>query len=197
LKKIGITGGIGSGKTTVTKLFAMLDVPIINADEEAKKLYYENEELKQKIISLLGNESYIEGVFNKPFISSVIFSDEEKRKQLNALVHPLAIAKMNEWMQQYNHTPYILKEAALLIESNSYKVLDAVIHVTSPIDIRIQRVMKREKISRQEVENRIQAQMPEEEKLKYATYIIYNDDEHLLMPQVLYIHQQILATNNL
>jgi dephospho-CoA kinase len=188
--KIGITGGIGSGKTTVCKIFEALGIPIYYADDSAKKLMTSNKVVKSKITSLFGSEAYFRnGRLNRKFISSKVFSDKTLLNMLNAIVHPAVKEDNERWFLQQK-SPMALKEATLLIESGSYKDLDKVIVVTCPIETRIERVMSRDKSTKEAVLKRIENQMPEEEKIKYADFVIINDGKKLLIPQVLKIYNK-------
>lgn len=187
---LGITGGIGSGKTTVCKIFETLGIPIYYADERAKYLMSHDAELIKGIIELFGKEAYLEPhVLNRAHIAKVAFNDKEKLNQLNALVHPAVARDGQTWQAAQQNVPYTLKEAALLYESGSYRSLDKIIVVTAPLEIRIQRVMARDGAKREEVEARIAKQMPEEEKVKLADFVVYNDGARALIPQVIAIHR--------
>lgn len=190
--KIGITGGIGSGKSTVARVFETLGIPVYNADDAAKRLMQEDPELKNQIIALFGAESYHNGQLNRPFISGQAFSNPEKVKALNALVHPATIRDAKSWMAK-QQTPYALKEAALIFESGSEKELDYVIGVFAPEELRIRRVMERDGSSREAIVQRIQNQLNESEKMKRCHFIIENGDDQLVIPQVMAVHQQLLA----
>jgi len=188
---IGLTGGIGSGKTTVAKIFEVLGIPVYYADEEAKRIMNEDETLRTKIIALFGDEAYSNGVLNRRHISAIVFKDKGKLQQLNAIVHPVTIADSDRWFRSQT-TPYAIKEAALIFESGSNKRLDYVIGVSSPIDLRIKRVMSRDNVSKSEIERRIQNQMSEEEKMKLCDFLIFNDEEQLMIPQVLALHERFV-----
>ncbi|MFY8019642.1 MAG: dephospho-CoA kinase [Bacteroidia bacterium] len=192
MRKIGITGNIGSGKSTISEFFSVLGIPIYDADSRAKWLMNHQPDLKTQIQSLFGEQAYLpDESLNRKLIASIVFHDKSKIEALNALVHPAVRDDFHSWSLQQN-TSYILKEAALLIESNSYQDLDEIILVTCPIETRIERTMKRDAVDRSAVEARIQNQMKEEDKIPYATYFINNDGTELIIPQVLQIHQQIL-----
>ncbi|MFN7117204.1 MAG: dephospho-CoA kinase [Saprospiraceae bacterium] len=194
IKKIGITGGIGSGKTTVCKIFETLGIPVYYADERAKWLMTHDAALKNGIQQLFGEAAYTkEGALNRPYIAQLAFNNPEKLQQLNALVHPAVFRDQEQWHESQLNVPYTLKEAALIYESGSDKDLDKVIVVTAPVDLRVQRVMERDGITREAIEARLKQQMPEEEKLKRADFVIHNDMEWSLIPQVLAIHNQLLA----
>jgi dephospho-CoA kinase len=193
--KVGITGGIGSGKTTVCKIFETLGIPVYYADDRAKSLMVENKDLVARIKQIFGENAYTEeGELNRNYISQVAFTNPEKLKELNAAVHPVVLEDGIKWHEAQTHVPYTLKEAALLFESGSYMALDKIITVTAPVEVRIERVMKRNKTSREEVEARIAKQMPEEEKAKRSDFVINNDGEHALIPQVMEIHAKLLKS---
>ncbi|WP_113923964.1 dephospho-CoA kinase [Cognataquiflexum aquatile] len=190
---VGITGGIGSGKSTVARIFSILGIPVYYADDRAKWLMANDEALKEQIKANFGQESYSEtGVLNRVFLASQVFSDEEKVKTINGLVHPAVKADFENWANAQT-APYVLKEAALLFETGSYKDLDKVINVSSPIRIRISRVLMRDpQRNEKQVNDIIDKQLPDEEKNKLADFVIKNTDNRLLIPQVLEIHRQLL-----
>jgi dephospho-CoA kinase len=194
--KIGITGGIGSGKTTVAKLFEALDIPVYNADIEAKKIMASNLTVKAQIKDLLGDQAYHQnGKPNRKYIASLIFTDKTLLKTINDIVHPAVNEDSIRWIEQHKKegkSPYVLKEAALLVENGSYKSLDKLIVVTCPESERIIRVMKRDKLKKEEVTQKIQNQLPESEKIKVADFVVVNDGHHPLIPQVWKIHQSLL-----
>jgi dephospho-CoA kinase len=193
--KVGITGGIGSGKTTVCNIFETFGIPVYNADDRAKKLMTSNKILKSQISDLLGSDAYFKnGRLNRKHIGNIVFKDKNKLAALNALVHPAVAKDGQAWFEQkkIEGHPYAIKEAALLIESKSYKELDKLIVVTAPLELRIERVMKRDKVPREGVEARIKNQMDEQERLKYADFIIENNDEQSLIGQVNNIHRMLI-----
>lgn len=191
---LGITGGIGSGKTTVCKIFETLGIPIYYADERAKHLMSHDPALVAGIIELFGIEAFLEPhILNRAHIAQVAFNDKEKLTQLNALVHPAVAKDGMAWQAAQKDVPYTLKEAALLYESGSYRSLDKIIVVTAPLELRIQRVIARDGAKREDVEARISKQMPEEEKVKRADFVIYNDGQQALLPQVIGIHRRLNA----
>ncbi|MBK6948639.1 MAG: dephospho-CoA kinase [Haliscomenobacter sp.] len=190
---VGITGGIGSGKTTVCKIFEILGIPVYYADERAKWLMEHQASLVQGILGLLGQEAYTgEGKLNRSWISGKVFGNPELLSQLNALVHPAVAQDGFDWQDRQTDCPYTLKEAALLFESGSYLLLDKTIVVTAPLELRIKRVMDRDGVPRQAVQERIDRQMPEEDKVRKADYVIHNDGQRLLIPQVIAIHQGLV-----
>ena len=189
--KVGLTGGIGSGKSTVAAIFEVLGMPVYYADAEAKKMMNEDEAIINTIKKIFGEESYQSGKLNREYISSIVFSNPEKLKELNGIIHPATISGALKWMNQQN-SPYSIKEAALIFESYSEKDLDYIIGVTAPEAIRIKRAMLRDNISREKVESRIKEQMNEVEKMNLCNFIINNDETILLIPQVIAIHEQLL-----
>jgi dephospho-CoA kinase len=189
--KAGLTGGIGSGKTTVAKIFELLGVPVYYADEASKRLYHTNKDLMAGLKEHFGEEVYTNDQLNRSKLAAIVFNDPEKLEFLNNMVHPLTIKDAEEWMKQQT-APYIIKEAALLFEAGSTRGLDCIIGVSAPQQLRIKRVMKRENITREEVLNRIQRQMDEEIKMLLCDYVIKNDEQEMVIPQVLALHEKIL-----
>lgn len=191
--QVGITGGIGSGKTTVCQLFETLGIPVYYADIRAKELMVEDPDLAAAIRNTFGEKAYTpEGQLDRAFLAGIVFKDPEKLAQLNGLVHPAVGRDSERWQARQQGVPYTLREAALIYESGSFKHLDKVIVVTAPRELRLQRVMKRDNTSRSAIEARMSKQMPEEEKAARADFIINNDGKHSLIRQVLEIHRQLL-----
>lgn len=196
MKKVGITGNIGSGKTTVTRIFSLLGIPIYDSDTRAKELMVGNKELVDKISNLLSKEAYfLDGGLNRKFISQKVFNNPNLLQQLNALVHPAVFEDFESWVQKQD-SAYILKEAALLFESNSYKNLDEIIVVEADLNTRIKRTMDRDGLDEDSVKARINNQMNQEEKIALANFVVHNTNS-LLIPQVLNIHQKLLQSLNL
>jgi dephospho-CoA kinase len=187
--RIGLTGGIGSGKTTVAHIFEALGIPVYNADDAAKRLMAQDEELKKKIENSFGKESYSGNKLNRKYLAEKVFNDAEKLSLLNSLVHPATIKDAEKWMKLQN-APYLIKEAALIFESGAQKNLDFVIGVKAPLALRMQRTMQRDKISADKVKARIDRQLDEEMKLRLCDYVIVNDEQQLLIPQVLALHEK-------
>lgn len=190
--KIGLTGGMGSGKTTVSKIFSVLGIPVLYADDVAKKIMNEDAGLKQRIINLFGSDdAYINNVLNRKFIADIVFNDQYKLDQLNALVHPVTIAAAEQWMQQQT-SPYVIKEAALMFESAAAANLDYVIGVYAPQHLRLQRVMHRDNTTREAVLLRMNNQIDETIKMKLCDFVIINDEQQAVLPQVLLLHEKLL-----
>lgn len=191
--KIGITGGIGVGKSVVTRIFKVLGIPTYDADKEAKDIMVKNDAVRDSLISTFGSETYLEdGSLNREWLSRRVFSNSEELKKLNAIVHPAVIKDGEDWAAAQTSI-YSVKEAALLFESGSYKSLDYNILVSSPLEVRIERVMERDRVDREEVLRRIGKQMPEKEKEELCDFIIYNDDDHSLIEQVMDLHQRFIS----
>lgn len=191
--KIGITGGIGSGKSTVCRLFAIMGVPIFNADDCAKSVMVEDPILIAGLKAAFGSQTYFEdGSLNRAHLSGIVFKDDAKLALLNSLVHPATFRAYDAWAAAHQQSPYIIKEAALMFETDAHKRNDLHIMVSAPEALRIQRAMHRDGVTEEHVRNRMQHQLPEEEKLKRADFIIYNDEQQLLIPQVTALHQQFL-----
>ncbi len=189
--RLGLTGGIGSGKSTVARIFSVLGIPVYDSDSASKKLMTEDEVLKDKIIQNFGKQSYVNDKLNRKYLSEQVFSDYKKTELLNSIVHPATIKDAEEWMKKQD-APYLIKEAALIFESGSHKFLDKVIGVSSPLPLRIERTMQRNNITAEQVKARIALQMDEEEKMCLCDYVIINDEQQMLIPQVLLLHQQFL-----
>ena len=190
---VGITGGIGSGKTTVCKIFESMGVPVYYADKRAKYLMTHNWELKTKIKSLLGKNAYHRnGRLNRQAVAQKIFNNRSLLEKVNSLVHPAVHQDALAWFSSLDKTPYALYEAALLVENGSYKSFDKLIVVSAPESLRIDRVVRRDKTSRKEVALRIKNQLPESEKIKVADYVIVNDETHSIIESVVKVHRNLL-----
>lgn len=189
--KIGLTGGIGSGKSTIAGIFKVLGIPVFDADANARLLMETDKTLQSGIISLFGDKAYEDGRLNRKLIADIVFNDPFQLEKLNALVHPAAIRAGEQWADRQNST-YIIKEAALFFEAGSTEGMDYMIGVYAPQHIRINRVMKRDEVSREEVLSRMKRQIQEEIKMRLCDFVILNDDQHLVIPQVLQLHEQFL-----
>jgi dephospho-CoA kinase len=195
--KIGITGNIGSGKTTVCKLFELLGAPVFYADFYGKKVMTEDVVLVEAIRKTFGAEAYFaDGGLNRKYISNIVFKNEAELEKLNALVHPAVFRAFDEWAVSFNTKNYVLKEAAILFESGSDKQCDKTIVVAAALDIRLKRVMQRDQLTEAEVLRREEKQMPQQEKISKADFVIYNEPQMMVIPQVLQIHQQLLQLAN-
>jgi dephospho-CoA kinase len=189
--RVGLTGGIGSGKSTVAQIFEVLAVPVYYADQAARDLMNKDPELKEKIISTFGYQSYKEGKLDRQYIANLVFSDKVKLDLLNSIVHPATIRDGELWMQKQT-SRYAIKEAAIIFESGLEKYFDYIIGVTAPESLRIQRVTARDQTTAEEVRQRLQQQMDESEKMSKCDFVINNDCVQALLPQVLLIHETLL-----
>lgn len=194
VRQIGITGGIGSGKSLVCRIFASLGAPVYDADSRAKALMTTDGILIEQITKEFGNLSYhSDGTLNRKHISAAVFKDPLKLQTLDNLVHPRVAADYEKWASAQTH-PYIIKEAALLFEAGSFKMLDKIIVVTAPEELRIRRVISRDQgRTEQMVRDIIKNQMPESEKVNKADYLVVNDETRLVIPQVLDLHKRFAA----
>ena len=188
--KIGLTGGIGSGKTTVAKIFELLNVPVYYADAASKRLYHTDKKLISALKKNFGKDIYTNEILNRTKLAEIVFNDPHKLALLNQLVHPLTIQDAQNWMKLQT-APYIIKEAALLFETGSASDLDYIIGVNAPLSIRIQRVMERDFITREQVLSRMDQQMDEDIKMSLCEFVITNSEQELLIPQVLSLHEKL------
>ena len=189
---VGLTGGIGSGKTTIANLFATeFAIPIYIADTKAKELIAQDAHLQQEIKALLGEEAFVEGKYNTAFVASIVFSTPEKLQALNQLIHPYVQQDFERWREE-QHSPYVIKESAILFESGSYKDCDYIITVTAPLEERIRRVMLRDKIDRKTVEKRIKNQWNDENRIKLSTFVVDNRDFGRNLDKIQTIHCKIM-----
>ena len=182
--KIGITGGIGSGKSIVSTLFQMHGIPVYNADEQTKALNNTSPIIKEQLIKHFGEDLYLNDELDKKKFANIIFNDPEKLKIANSIIHPEVLNHFNEWCNQNSNHSIVALEAAILFESNFHNYLDKVVTVYTPLHIRVKRVSERDSIPTEMVENRMQHQMPEAEKIKKSEYVIINDGENSLIQQV-------------
>ncbi len=189
--KVGITGGIGSGKTTVCKLFELLGIAVYYSDDEAKKILNHDPTVKSELLNLFGTTILNEfDQIDRKKIAAIVFSDTTKLVKLNAIVHPAVATHFEDWCKKQSSS-YILKEAAILFESGANKQVDKTIVVTAPVELKLLRVMARDKTTEAEVLKRMANQLPDEEKIKLSDFVINNDEQNLLIPQVLLVHNQL------
>lgn len=189
--KIAITGNIGSGKTIVSKIFEVLGIPVFHADVEAR-LLYEREDVKLLLKQHFGEQIFIkDNEIDKQKLAEIIFNNRSKLQLINSIIHPLVFKKYQHWLSQYDDIPYTLHESAIIFENKLEDRYDLIIVVLAPQDVRLERILKRDKISEAEVKTRMANQMSDEEKAKRSDYIIINDGKQLLIPQVLKIDQII------
>lgn len=193
--KIGITGGIGVGKSIVCRIFQVLGIPVYDADTRAKWVMQYDAALKQELQDAFGKDTYTPaGQLNRTYLASVVFNDQERLSRLNALVHPHVGTDFEKWVAAHATAPYVIKEAALMFESESWRQMDEIIVVSTPLEIRLQRLLKRDAHRTEaDIKAIIAKQLSEEEKIARANHVVYNDDRQLLIPQVLTLHQQFLS----
>ena len=192
--KIGITGGIGSGKSTVAELLKLHTVPVYNADEETKKLNNTSPFIRKQLMKHFGDDLYRNNELDKKKFADIIFNDAEKLKLANATIHPEVLKHFINWCNEHSDYPIVALEAAILFESNFHKYLDKVITVYSPLDVRVERVSKRDNVSTEMVKSRISHQMPETEKIGMSEYVIFNDYQTSLIEQVSKLLKEINTT---
>jgi dephospho-CoA kinase len=189
---IGLTGGIGSGKSVVAKVFATLGIPVFNADEEAKRIMQTSTEIKTKLIEQFGTDIYNESGLDKEKLASIVFNDPFQLQLLNAIVHPLTIQAAKDWAAKQT-SPYVIKEAALIFESGAADGLFKVIGVTAPLSLRTHRVMQRDGITKDQVDARMRNQISDTIKMRLCDYVIENNNQQMVIPQVLEIDKAIRA----
>lgn len=189
--KAGITGGIGSGKTIVSRMFKQLGIPVFFSDKEAAHILSQDKNIRQKIVHEFGKEILSENEIDRKKLAKIVFGDREKLERLNSIVHPAVEDYFKKWEKKQKNAPYTIKEAAILIETGTYKNLDHIILVTAPENTRIKRVMHRDHISKEAVLARMKNQWSDDRKKKFANSVIVNDDKKMLLPQVLRIHKKL------
>ena len=193
-KIIGITGGIGSGKSLICKIFSMMNIPIYDADSRAKYLINNDLFLKNSIKTLLGKNAYLPtGIYNRKWVASQVFNNPDLLKQLNSLVHPCVHKDSHDWVKKYSKSPFLIYEAALMKAAGDNNMFDKVIVINAPINLRIQRIQVRDKRSEQEIKDIIARQFSDEERLKIADYVIDNDDKEPVLEQVLELYEIIVG----
>ncbi|AXY73019.1 dephospho-CoA kinase [Paraflavitalea soli] len=190
--RVGLTGGIGSGKSTVAKVFEVLGIPVYYADEAARHIMNADPLLREQIIQHFGDDAYDNNILNRKYLAGIVFNDPAKLELLNSLVHPATIRDGEKWMQAQT-TPYAVKEAALIFESGSQSQLDYVIGVSAPDALRIHRTMQRDHITREDVIARMSKQVKQVIKMRLCDFVVYNDEQQPVIPQVLKLHEQLLA----
>ena len=193
-RQVGVTGGIGSGKSVVCRIFSCLGVPVYEADARAKWLTDNDSEIKAEVIQLLGEESFISGNYNRKYVASRVFSEPELLQKLNRIIHPRVFADSDRWLQRHRSQPYVIREAALMNRAGDGNTLDKVIVVTAPLALRIERIKLRDPHrSEEEIRAIIESQISEETRLKLADFIIDNTQNAALIPQVLNLNQSFLS----
>lgn len=189
--KLGVTGGIGSGKTSVCKVFNILGIPVFSADPEAQKIMNDDENVIREINKLAGRNIYPDGNLDRMGLATLIFNDPDRLRQVNSIVHPIVFEHFKTWAETWD-TPYVIMEAAILFESGAAKLVDRVATVIAPIEERIARVTKRNTLSREQVMERIKNQMDDDARIKLSDYVINNSENEMIIPVILKIHEDII-----
>lgn len=189
--KVGLTGGIGAGKSTVAHIFEVLGIPVYHADQEAKRLMQTNPVLIEKIRMAFSDKAYVKGILDRKFLSSVVFNDKQQLELLNSIVHPFTIQDGKEWMKKQTSL-YAIKEAALIFESGSQGEFDSIIGVFAPTTLRIHRTIQRDQVERENVLHRMEKQLDENIKMKLCDHVLINNEQSLLIPQVIDLHQKLI-----
>ena len=194
--KVALTGNIGSGKSTVTRIFETLDIPVFHADREAK-LLYRQQEVKEAVRSAFGQEVFDEsGEIDFRKLAAVVFKSEQSLRKINEIIHPLVYQRYQEWLKENEQAPYTLHEAAIVFENRLEHHYDIIINVSAPENVRMQRVVSRDGVSTEQFYERAKNQWPEEEKNNKSDFVIVNDGNHFLIPQVMNIHKSLLRTTD-
>jgi dephospho-CoA kinase len=192
MKKIGLTGGIGSGKSWIASVFEKLGVPVYNSDNASKEILFNSKEVHSDLLEYFGKEVFTNNIPDRKKIAALVFNNQEALQKLNNILHPRVGEHFENWLKLHSDKAYIIKEAAILFETGIYKKSDFNILVTAPLETRIERVMKRDNISREEVLGRISKQWSDKEKIKLADFVIENDGKKAVLIQVLDIHYQLI-----
>jgi len=193
--KLGVTGGIGSGKTTVCRIFNVLGIPVFDADKVAKQIMDTDKSMMLRLNSIAGKDLYSSGALNRTELAKLIFNDTSLLAKVNALVHPAIYDHFKRWTKEQT-APYVILEAAILFESGGAKQLDRILSVVAPVEDRITRVIKRNSLSKEQVLDRIRNQMDDESRIKLSDYVINNAENEMIIPSVMKIHAEILTSIN-
>ena len=191
--KLGITGGIGSGKTSVCKVFNLLGIPVFSADAEAKEIMEVDADIISKLNAIAGKDLYVKGMLDRAELATLIFNNRSMLEKVNSVVHPAVFGKFCEWAKK-QEAPYVIMEAAILFESGGSKIVDRIVTVTAPVEERIERVIVRSSLTKDEVMERIKNQTTDSDKIKQSDYIIDNSENKMIIPAILTIHNHILET---
>lgn len=195
--QIGVTGGIGSGKSMVCRIFSCLDIPVYNADSRAKWLTNHDPVIREKVTVLLGPESYNEaGIYNTAYVAPLVFNNEKLLKELNAIIHPVVMSDTESWVYQHADAPYVIKEAAIMNAAGDKNTLDYVIAVEAPVSLRISRILSRDNRSEKEIRAIIERQVSDEKRREIADFTVINDETTALIPQVMKLHRLFINRKN-
>ena len=191
--RLGVTGGIGSGKTSVCNVFGVLGIPVFSADAEAKRVMEVDTGIILKLNAIAGRDLYTAGVLDRSALAKLIFNNRSMLEKVNSVVHPAVFSRFNEWAKKQS-APYIIMEAAILFESGGWKMVDRIVAVTAPVDERIARVVRRSNITKEEVMERMQNQTSDIDKIKRSDYVVDNSENEMIIPAILNIHSDILKS---
>jgi dephospho-CoA kinase len=189
--KLGVTGGIGSGKSTVCKVFAVLGIPVFSADSEAKRIQDNDKELQKKINSLVGKDLFASGKLDRSEMAKLIFNNKDLLGKVNSIVHPAVFKCFREWATSQD-SPYTVMEAAILFESNAYRMMDRIVTVVTPMEERVERLVRGNKFTREQIIERVKNQIDDESRIKQSDYVIFNSENDMIIPAVLGIHEEML-----
>jgi len=193
--KLGITGGIGSGKTSVCRVFNVLGIPVFSADSEAKHIMDNEKNISRELNSIAGRDLYRNGDLDRVELARLIFNDQNLLKKVNSLVHPVVFEHFKQWQEEQT-APYVIMDAAILFESGGSKLVDKIITVVAPLDERIGRVIKGNRLTREQVMERIRNQLDDDIKIRQSDYVIYNSENDMIIPAILKIHEDLMAQIN-
>ena len=184
MKVVGLTGGIGSGKSTVSRVLDIMGIPVYIADTESKRLTESSPIIREKLTERFGTVLYATGKLNKALLASLIFEDEANRNYVNSVIHPMVRADFEQWKDRQTHSPFVVLETAILFETGRFRSVDVSVTVAAPEELRIRRIALREGWSHASIVSRIRSQLSEEERIRRSDYVIYNDDRKAVIPQV-------------
>ncbi|MBN1416550.1 MAG: dephospho-CoA kinase [Bacteroidales bacterium] len=193
--KVGVTGGIGSGKTTACKVFECLGVPVYYADEAARLLVDSDQDIRNSLIALFGNDIYEGNTLNRTLFASLVFNNRQLLEAANQIIHPSVRADFNSWVRMHESKDYVIEEAAILFESGSNALIDKCITIVSPVEIRIKRIIKRPGMTSERIKSIMANQWTDEKKVKLSDFVVINDEKSLIIPQILFIHRQLTVIN--
>jgi dephospho-CoA kinase len=194
--KLGVTGGIGSGKTTVCKMFEVLGIPVFSADDEAKKIQDVNPEVREQINILAGRDLYSAGYLDRSELAKIVFSDKVLLKKINSIIHPVVFSLFKEWVSMQD-APYSVMEAAILFESGAFRMMDRVATVVTPVEERIERLLKGNRMTSEQITSRMNNQIDDDSRIRQADFVIYNSENDMIIPAILRIHQEMLNINTI
>jgi dephospho-CoA kinase len=189
--KLGVTGGIGSGKTTVCKVFGVLGIPVFSADDEAKKIQDNNRDIQIKINLLVGKDLFSSGKLDRPELAKIIFNNKELLEKVNSLIHPEVFRSFGEWFNKQD-SPYSIMEAAILFESGAFRLMDRIVTVVTPMEERIERLISGNRLSGEQIIERIKNQIDDESRVKQSDFVISNSENDMIIPAIIGIHEEML-----